>query len=94
MEKNGHEIHCIDISAEGYETEREHNGKITFGLSDDGIKKRIQEIKPDLIGIGCSFSSQFHNAVHVSKLAKEVSNSPVVVGGFIQLLIQRIYLRM
>ena len=44
LEKNGHEVSAIDISLEGYNTERQQDGKITFGLTDDQIMKRVKEI--------------------------------------------------
>ncbi len=81
LEKGDHDVHCLDISMEGYENEREHGGKITFGLGNEEIKRRIGEIAPELVGISCPYSLQFHNLVHVSKLVKEVSNAPVAVGG-------------
>lgn len=81
LEQAGHEVHVIDISCEGYGIEKEQGTKITFGLPDEEIKKRVKDIGPELVGIGCSFSSQFHNAIHVSKLMKEVMDVPVIVGG-------------
>ncbi len=81
LEKGGHDVKVIDISCEGYETERIQGRKLTFGLDDEEIKRRIKEINPEIVGIGCSFTAQFHNAIHVSELVKEVKNIPVVVGG-------------
>ena len=81
LERNGHEVNVIDMSLEGYEREREYSGKITFGLDDKEIKGIIKNISPELIGISCPYSLQFHNVVHTSKLIKEVGDIPVVVGG-------------
>ena len=81
LEKNGHIVYVIDISLEGYESEKACGGKIIFGLDDIEIKGRIKDISPDLIGISCSYSLQFHNAVHISALAKEVGDIPVLIGG-------------
>lgn len=81
LEKEGHDVRVLDICLEGYENERSHGEEITFGLNDRDIKERIESISPELIGISCPYSIQFHNMVQVSRLVKEVGDIPVLVGG-------------
>lgn len=81
LEKNGHNVCCIDISLEGYENEEKHNCKITFGLNDGDVKTRIRGISPKIVGISFPYSLQFNNLVRTSKLVKEVDNNILVVVG-------------
>ena len=81
LEKQGHDVHVIDISVEGYETEYIVDGKLTFGLTEEEAKRRIKEIDPELIGISCSFSSQFDNAVKLCKWIEDIKNYPIMIGG-------------
>lgn len=81
LEKQGHDVHVIDISVEGYEREEVQGKKMTFGLAKEEVQRKIKEINPELIGITCSFSSQFHNVINLSAWIKEIGDYPVAVGG-------------
>jgi len=81
LKNNRHNVGVVDVSLEGYENEIKQDKKITFGLSDSEIFKRIGVFKPELVGISCPYSLQFHNVVQLSKLVKEAGDIPVAIGG-------------
>ena len=83
LREKGYEVEIIDSPCEGYENNISHkNGYINYGLSDESVKDRIKEYKPDIVGITSLFSSQRNNAIHHCDLVKSVDeNIPVILGG-------------
>ena len=65
------EVRVLDAAVEGYgHEERIGDRYLRYGLAFDEIEKRIQELKPDLVGSSCIFSSQFQNTVEAARRAK------------------------
>lgn len=74
LEQHGIIPKILDCIVEGYETETSHPDKpdlITYGLTDEEIRLRIEEFNPDFVGVSCLISTQSDNAHRVCKLAKE-----------------------
>lgn len=82
LEKNGINVSILDTALEGYANEKEINDRILYGLDDDKIIDKINQINPDIIGITFSFSSEIGNIYHLCRLIKNFNkNIKVVVGG-------------
>jgi magnesium-protoporphyrin IX monomethyl ester (oxidative) cyclase len=81
--KRHHEVFVLDALAEGY-GKNEFIGRefIRYGLPFVDIKRKIEYIKPDIVGISCLFSAQFENVVNICSIAKEIDRKIItVVGG-------------
>ena len=60
----------------------ENNTLAHFGTPLEEIRKKIEEIKPDIVGIANQFSEQTSMANTIAKIAKEVnSNTLILMGG-------------
>lgn len=77
--------HCIEIldcMIEDSKPKPISKEKCFVGLSWVKIKERIRGINPDIIGISCAYSSQYHNAVKLAELVKECDkNITTILGG-------------
>jgi len=72
----------IDTLLEGFDEEHEAtDGRCRFGLSDEQIRQRIRDFKPDAVGVSSMFSKSFKLAIRMCALAKEVDPSIVTVMG-------------
>ena len=50
----------IDTLLEGFDEEHEAtDGRCRFGLSDEQIRQRIRDFKPDAVGVSSMFSKSF-----------------------------------
>lgn len=68
LEREGHEVACIDAAAEL--------------LNVEGTVKRVEEFAPDLIGIG-SFTVTFETCVKLGEALKDaLPNIPIVLGSY------------
>jgi len=82
LEEAGHDVMAVDCIAEGYDTVRDDGSELTFGLSDEEIRRRVQYFKPDFVGISVLISRQVWNAYRVCKIVKEVDlKIETIVGG-------------
>jgi radical SAM superfamily enzyme YgiQ (UPF0313 family) len=82
--ENDFQVKIIDSTCEGYYNHYFSDDKkyITYGLSDEDLKKQIKDYAPDIIGVTCMFTARTKDALHTCKLAKEVNAEvPVVLGG-------------
>ena len=52
-----------------------------YGLSDKEIFDRISEVRPDVVGVSCMFTSYFMDAHNVARIAKEYDPNILVVFG-------------
>ena len=77
----GHAVGILDAHIEGFSNRRREGQYVHVGLSQDAIARRIQAFAPDLIGISCPFTVQFHNAVDVARTARRVAPQALLVGG-------------
>jgi anaerobic magnesium-protoporphyrin IX monomethyl ester cyclase len=81
LKRHGHEVIGLDAAVESPH-QKLSDGFIHFGLSDTQLRSRIAEIRPDLVGISCFFSSRFPAVLKTAKLVKDIDSSiPVIVGG-------------
>lgn len=82
LEKHGYTVRILDSSAEGYyNVEELGGGYIRYGLSDSVISEKIKEFMPDLVGVSSLFSARMQETLRVCKLAKQIGEIAVVVGG-------------
>lgn len=83
LEKDYH-VKIIDSACQGYYHHYFDKDKtyLTYGLSDEDLKKQITEFQPDIVGVGCMFSAREKNTLHTCQLVREVCpETPVVLGG-------------
>ncbi|MBI5332222.1 MAG: cobalamin B12-binding domain-containing protein [Candidatus Aenigmarchaeota archaeon] len=80
LEKNDYNVKILDTVVEDTEPKHIKDNLYHWGLSYEKINEFILKEKPDVVGIGCLFSSQFRNSMVVAKHAKE-AGCIVVVGG-------------
>ncbi len=78
-----HEIVILDSLAEGFDNEVPvSETTCRYGLSFEEIKARTAQIKPDVVGVTCLFSTQFRNALNVCVAVKEAGPGILtMVGG-------------
>ncbi|MEW6088090.1 MAG: radical SAM protein [bacterium] len=83
LEKNNYHVKIVDAALEGFGTQEKINeNHYRHGLTPFQLKQQIQEFNPDIVGVSCLFSPQFHNLQMVCKSAKEVSpNILTMIGG-------------
>ena len=81
--KEGHEVSFIDSCVEGYETEREIKpGVWEYGLSEEEIKGKVREFKPDFVGIQSLLTCYSAQALETARIIKEVNpQTRTVLGG-------------
>jgi anaerobic magnesium-protoporphyrin IX monomethyl ester cyclase len=82
LEREGYEVSLVDCPTEGYDTTTDiGKDRAVYGLSPDELRSRIEEFRPDAIGISCLFSTMERRLRMVAQVAKEVDPSIVVVCG-------------
>ncbi len=82
LKMEGFEVEGLDVLMEGFDTEQKlPGGKIRFGLTDDEIKKKIEDFDPDVVGVSSMFSKGYKLAFHMCRLAKEVNPDIVILLG-------------
>ncbi len=54
---------------------------ITYGASNDKIKEKMKEFKPDIVGVSSLFSSQVSQAYAVARAVKSYNKNTIVVFG-------------
>ena len=82
LEKNGFNVKIIDSPCEGYNNLKSEGRYVTYGLSDSEIIRKVNDFKPDLVGVTSMFSAHQNNALHVCDLIKQADKEiPVVLGG-------------
>ena len=82
--ENDYQVKIIDSTCDGYYNHYLSEDKrfVTYGLSDEDLKRQIREYEPDIVGVSCMFTARERDALHTCKLVKEVSlDTPVVLGG-------------
>jgi magnesium-protoporphyrin IX monomethyl ester (oxidative) cyclase len=83
IEREGYEVKILDcLISEEAEILKLNNGTIQYGLSWEKIKTKVEQFKPQIVGVTCQFSAQVHNTIKVTEVVKEINSSlPVIVGG-------------
>lgn len=80
LEENGYELKVLDTLALGGIEEGENC--VRAGLGEGAIKKYIQDIKPNIVGISSMFTAYAQDAHDVAKIVKDINTDiPVVFGG-------------
>jgi len=80
--KERHDIFVLDALAEGYEKEEVVDKNfLRFGLSAEDIKRRIEQIMPDVVGVSCLFSSQSENVFKICELSKKINKNIITILG-------------
>ena len=83
LENEGYDVSVIDSVVEGYNnSEHVDDTMVRIGISDDELRGRIQDIRPDVVGISSMFTMQRRNTHRVAEIVKNIdSEIPVIVGG-------------
>lgn len=76
-----HNVAVVDATVEGWRNSNETNDIYYLGLSHDALKKRIEEIKPRVVGISVTFSVNSESAFNVAVLVKKIDEKIIVVMG-------------
>jgi len=80
-EKNGHHVTILDTILEGFNL-RINEGHFTrIGLTNDAIRRKIEEEKPDLVGITCPFTLMDKEMRSIASIVKSVNSGILVVVG-------------
>ncbi len=69
LRRAGIEVIALDAAAETLPIETE-DGLVRFGLGPQELYNSIRDIKPDVVGISCFFSSRFPAVLDAAKLQK------------------------
>ena len=80
LRKSGIDVVGLDAAAEA-PPRSAGDGLLLFGLDRDSLRNRIVEIKPDIVGISCFFSSRFPAVIETSKIIKEIDKNIVTITG-------------
>jgi len=82
LKSEGYDVDILDSTCEGYYNTEINGDRITYGLSDEDIVKRIRDSSPDLVGVTSMFTAHQKNAIHHCNLVKIVNPElRVVLGG-------------
>jgi len=81
LEQAGHNVSILDSACEGYDQVVEGEWQDFYGLSEDRFVSRIQEEKPDFVGVSCLFSKQEDEIKHICKIVKQVCPQAITVAG-------------
>jgi len=78
-----YEVKIIDADVEGFANAEEvEEGLYRCGLSWDNLRERIEDYRPDVVGISCIFTPRFKNALKISQIVKVIDDKvKVIVGG-------------
>jgi len=80
--QGGYKVHAMDMLAEGYNKEVFKESFIIYGLSIDEMLLRIEEVRPDIIGISVLFSFIIREVYSLCKAIKEkYPEIKIVLGG-------------
>lgn len=76
------DVKILDATAEGfYESEQVNEDTLQYGLSYEEIIRRVDEYKPDVVGISCLFSNQFPIVGELTALIKKLDKNIITITG-------------
>jgi phosphonoacetaldehyde methylase len=82
LKLEGYHVEGLDVLVEGFDNDVDlPNGRLRFGMTDEEIKDKIQQIQPDVVGVSNLFSDGFPLAKHMCTLAKEVDLDIITLFG-------------
>ncbi|MBI4656799.1 MAG: cobalamin B12-binding domain-containing protein, partial [Elusimicrobia bacterium] len=74
-------VEIVDATLEGWRELREIDGKYYLGLPFEKLKQRIENIKPDIVGISVPFSVNEFSALKVASIVKEIDKNIITILG-------------
>ena len=80
LKNAGIDVSALDGAAISPPVEIE-SGVLRYGLSSQELRQRIKDIKPDLVGIGCFFSSRFSAVLEAAQVVKSIDDKIITVTG-------------
>jgi magnesium-protoporphyrin IX monomethyl ester (oxidative) cyclase len=80
LQKAGIEMRALDAAAAARPVEVEKD-LVRYGLEPKELHKRIADIKPDVVGISCFFSSRFPAVLEAAKIIKDIDNKIITITG-------------
>ena len=87
IRKHNYDVEILDCLAEGFDNEeiierKDSEIQIRYGLSNEEIKNRIKEFKPEIVGVTNNFTSQYKEALLICQICKELDpNIITILGG-------------
>jgi len=85
LEKSGHEVRILDSVGSGWRNREPvsvgGHDFVRVGLPAQKIQGAVADMRPDVVGISCLFSSQAHNAHAVAKMVKFIDGKIATVFG-------------
>lgn len=80
VKKAGFDVAGLDAAADRPAREVGNN-LLRFGLDLSELRERVAAVKPDIVGIGCFFSSRFPAVLETAKAIKEIDKRIITVTG-------------
>lgn len=83
LEQDGYQVNILDALALGSEQKKKlPDGRIRVGLTEAQIASYVQNLAPDIVGVGCGFSAYASDSHRIAKCVTEVCpNALIVFGG-------------
>jgi phosphonoacetaldehyde methylase len=82
LKQRGYDTEIVDCASEGYNTITDiGKERVVYGLTPDEIRHRIEQYKPEVVGISCLFSTLEKRMLMIADIVKEVDPDIVVVVG-------------
>jgi magnesium-protoporphyrin IX monomethyl ester (oxidative) cyclase len=83
LEGAGYDVAMVDCPSEGYGTSIDiGKDREVYGLTPEQIRQRIEQFRPEAIGISCLFSTLERRMLQIAQIAKQVDPDIVVfIGG-------------
>lgn len=77
------EVYVLDPVAEGYDQEEDipSTTEFRYGLSVEGIRQRVAEISPRIVGLSAMATCQHHEILKIARAVKEIDSRIVTVAG-------------
>lgn len=79
--QNGYKVLILDSLIEGFENIYIKDDRLTWGLSWQDIRKKIEVYSPDVVGVSCLFTEQRKNAYKLCEVVKDIDFSIITVMG-------------
>lgn len=84
VRREGYEVHIIDMLVEEYgsETFETETRFLRYGMSTDKLLARMDDIKPDVVGVSIMFSQKLPVAFEIcASIKQRYPDLPIVLGG-------------
>lgn len=82
LKEHGYEVDLFDMACDGYDDCAIDAGYVTYGSPPEALSARIADVRPDLIGVSCLFTSREKNTFEVCKTIRAFNKDiTIAVGG-------------